>query len=243
MARHFASLKKRGARPVRTLASMIIERRTFLELPLAVAGAWLLGCKRDRPLTFDELAEAMGALARALREAEPRDEEAYVERVAALAARLGEVPTPKFGKLFKDTVATSLAYRGSWLALVQWRMEPDRRYPAHDHPSYNQVTLGVEGECRLRHYQIVGAAPPRTSAAPFEVRRTQDNVLRPGGVTSIFTTRRDNIHELETGPAGARGIDLMTLVGKHEGFSFLDIAREPTPGGVHRATWGEHLRG
>ncbi len=226
---------------------MIIERRTVLQAPFLLA-SWLLGCRREPrrsapTLTFDELAQKMGTLARALCESDPRDEEAYVARVAALAARLDAAPDPAYGALFKDAVQTSLAYRGSWLALVQWRMEPDRKYPAHDHPHYNQVTVGVEGECRLRHYQIVGTPPPRTSKEPFELRLTQDNVLLAASVTSIFTTQRDNIHELETGPAGVRGIDLMTLVGEHEGFSFLDIADDSPSGDLRRATWGEHLAG
>jgi hypothetical protein len=229
---------------------MIIERRTVLQLPLAAAGLLAAGIPlaaaargEKEAIGFDELAATMGAMARELRAQPKRNEEAYLARVTALVARLARVPDAAFGPLFKDAVASALSYRGSWIVLVQWRMEPNRVYPAHNHPNYNQVTLGIEGECRIRNYQVVGDVPPFDSPKKFSVRMTQDNFLLPGGTTSIFSTTRDNIHELETGPQPARGMDLMTLVGEHQGFSFVNIDRNPTDARrrEHPATWGEHL--
>jgi hypothetical protein len=160
-------------------------------------------------------------------------------------ARLGGAPDAQWGPLWKGVIQSALSYRGSWLALVQWRMGPNLAYQAHNHPNYNQVTLGIEGECRIRNWQPVGGKTPARDAGPFEVRATQDNLLLPGGVASIFSTARDNIHDLESGSDGVRGIDLMTLVGEHVGFSFVDIAPEPSDARrrIHRATWGEQHAG
>ena len=57
-----------------------------------------------------------------------------------------------------------------------------------------------------------------------------------------MSTTHNNIHTLRTGSRAVRGIDVMTLVGKHEGFSFVEIddaSRDAA--GVCGARWGESL--
>jgi hypothetical protein len=149
---------------------------------------------------------------------------------------VAEVPPVKLGAPFKGVISTGRNYRGSGIVVVQWRMEPNSVYPAHNHPNYNGLTLGLEGECRIRCFQARGALPPRDSTQSFQLTETQSTVLRPGTVASVMTTQRDNIHDLSTGPGGARAIDVMTLVDKHVGFSFVEL------GGVIRVDGGRPVR-
>jgi hypothetical protein len=68
---------------------------------------------------------------------------------------------------------------------------------------------------------------PKTASAQIDVLHSHISSAS-SALEGHARIARDNIHELETGSAGARGIDLMTLVGAHEEITFLDIAREPT---------------
>jgi hypothetical protein len=86
----------------------------------------------------------------------------------------------------------------------------------------------------------VGALPDRASPTRFEVRLTQDQVLTPGRVVSVMSTSRNNIHTLRTFSRPVRGIDVMTLVGQHVGFSFVEIDEKTRRGDeVYDAAWGE----
>lgn len=217
----------------------------------AAAAAVLLGAARHaqacgEKLTFDELVARVGTLARALIQAGERDEDAYLAEVSALLGRVTEVPRVKLGAPFKGVISTGLNHRGSGIVVVQWRMEPNTAYPAHDHPNYNGLTLGLEGTCRIRNFQPMGAVPPRDSRQSFQLIETRSAALRPGTVASLMTTRRDNMHDLSAGPEGARGIDVMTLLDKHIGFSFVELGKvvrldDRRP--VRTARWGERIKG
>lgn len=225
---------------------MRIERRAFLMVPGAAAVAALVGLRREAAaeagagLSFDDYVARVGALAQATIADAARNEEAYLHEVAALSSRVERVPDATLGQPFKGIIRTGLNYRGSGIVVVQWAMEPGLVYPAHNHPNYNGVTLGIDGECRIRNFTPVGELPDRASAARFEVRLTQDQVLTPGRVVSVMSTERDNIHTLRTFSRPVRGIDVMTLVGKHVGFSFVVIDEKTRRGDeVFDAAWGE----
>src|SRR5712691_5532074 len=134
----------------------------------------------------------------------------------------------------------AMSYRGSGIAVIQWRMEPNTTYQAHNHPGYNGITVGIRGECRMRNFDIVGSAPDMKSKDTFLLKETQDNVLRPGAVTSMMSTNRDNIHQLEAGNDVVIGADIIAKVGTDQGFSFVNIpgqAKNPQDR-IYEATWG-----
>lgn len=226
-----------------------IERRAFLQLPaFAALTAWL-GTRdellaQDKPakLTFDEFCAQVGAMALAVIADTSRNEDAYLFQVASLAHRIDHVPEVTLGEPYKGIMRTGRNFRGSGIVVVQWSMEAGLTYPAHNHPHYNGITFGMEGECRIRNFDPVGDAPSRDSAAEFQVRETQDQLLTPGRVVSVMSTEHNNIHTVTTGSRAVRGIDVMTLVGKHEGFSFVDIDMSSRDAAsIHRARWGEKI--
>jgi hypothetical protein len=190
---------------------------------------------------FEEFATQAGKHATRMISDPNRNEEEYLLLVASLAAGIKEFPPAVFGRAFK-TMRSAMSYRGSGIAVLQWRMEPNTVYQAHNHPGYNGITLGLEGECRIRNFNIVGSAPDWKSKDSFLVRETQYNLLRPGTVTSIMSTKRDNIHELEAGSKGVTGVDIIARVRPDEGFSYLNIAGKPKEprDRVYEAKWGEH---
>jgi hypothetical protein len=220
---------------------MIVERRFLITAPV-LFGASLLwnrtALAAPAALTFEEFTKRAGDYAKQMIADANRNEDEYLFRVASLVAGLKEFPPIEFGPPFK-TMRSGMSYRDSGIAVIQWRMEPNTSYPAHNHPGYNGLTVGIRGECRIRNFDVIGAAPAMKSKESFIVKETQDNILRPGVVASIMSTTRDNIHTLEASRDGVTGVDIIAKVGPDQGFSFVDIAgkaKEPQER-TYEATW------
>ncbi len=60
------------------------------------------------------------------------------------------------------------------------------------------------------------------SRASFLLRETHNEILTPGRVNTLSTTR-DNIHYFQASSQGARGIDITTGFGGDGTFSFIDF--------------------
>src|SRR5262249_42373589 len=155
------------------------------------------------------------------------------------AVRLKDVPPPQFGEPFKSVIRSALSFRGSGMAVVQWRMDANTVYQAHNHPNYNGMTLRLSGDSRIRHFDFRGRPAEYCSKAVFRIRETQDTVLRPGRVTSMMTRTRDNIHELHAGVDGVTGLDIFTRMGPAEGFALLSVGSKPQDSGlrIYEASW------
>jgi hypothetical protein len=172
----------------------------------------------------------------------PAGQDAYLYSLAHWAARVRLETIPR-AKLFRFETLTppvhfGVGYRGVPFIIVEWWLEPGAFLPPHNHPNYSVCTLGIEGEARIRNFQIFGDAPDFTSKDTFRVRETHSELMSAGRVNSLSPTR-DNIHTFKAGPAGARGIDFGTLYGKDVGFSFLNIEEKPrdTEGRIYEASW------
>jgi hypothetical protein len=166
----------------------------------------------------------------------------YLYRIGSLATRLREIPDTK---LFPYTtveprVKFAPSFRGSPFFIIQWRMEPGAKFPAHNHPNASVCTLGFEGEVRLRNFEIVGEPPEYASRKTFQVRETHNETIARGRINTLSPSR-DNIHYFEVGKEAARGIDITTLHGKNAGFSFLDIGKQPVDSEkrIFEAAWNE----
>jgi hypothetical protein len=220
-----------------------IERRALLTGSLA--GAVALGlCSRralaagleEARLQWTEFLERATDTADAILAREQGASDEYAYALAALAVRLASVPDTAlvpFGKL-EPKVAFAPSHRGKPFLVIQWRMDPGAVLPPHCHPNGSVCTLGLEGEARLRNFEIVGDAPSFVAKEqrPFVVRQTHDEILGPGRVNTLTPTR-DNIHTFEAGPKGCRGIDITTMLGKDTRFSFLRLDPEPRDEGAH----------
>lgn len=191
-------------------------------------------------LTWEQFLAQGVPLAKRMLTAAPHDYDAYLYSLATLASRLSEVPPTKlfaFGGL-QPAVMFAPSYRGSPFAIIQWRMEPNAILPAHNHPNYSVCTVGVEGQARLRNFEVVGEAPAFTSGKTFLIRETHSQVMSASRVATLSPVR-DNIHRFEAGSEGARGIDITTLYGNDVGFSFIEMDGNPRDAkqGIFEASW------
>lgn len=127
---------------------------------------------------------------------------------------------------------------------LEFEMRPGAPIQAHNHVGWSFVSVGVEGEATVRHYEPDGAYPDPGAelGVPFDLREVQRMVLTRGRSSSLTRTRA-NIHAFRAGPEGARfldfGIHHGTPNGGYESFSKLEIDAEPLDPvrGLHRARW------
>jgi hypothetical protein len=169
-------------------------------------------------------------------------QEAYLHWLASMIARAraAEIPKAKLGRFGKlqPAVSFGVSYRGTPFFIVEWKLEPWAILPPHCHPNASVCTVGLEGEARIRNFEIVGQAPEFSSRQSFLVRETHNEIIAQGR-TNTLSSLRDNIHTFQAGPGGARGIDITSLHGPDVGFSFLDIGVKPKEpeGRTYEASW------
>jgi len=168
----------------------------------------------------------------------------YLYRIGSLATRLKEIPNSPLGsyKTVDPRVWFGPSFRGSPFFIIQWRMEPGAVLPPHNHPNASVCTLGYEGEVRLRNFEIIEEAPDYASKKTFRVRETRSETLTAGRINTLSPVR-DNIHCFKVGKEGARGIDINTLHGKINNFSFLDMSEQPIDSEkrIFEAVWNPQL--
>jgi hypothetical protein len=189
-------------------------------------------------ISYEEFATRAKTLAKELKAGV--NEDGYLFAVAALAARLTSVPAirlERFGS-FDPPVEFGPLFVEPPIFVIQWYLSPGAVLRPHNHPNANVVTLGLEGECRIRNYELDGSAPAFSSTTQFRVRQTHDDIITPGRINTLSSTR-DNIHEFRAGRLGARGIDIGTMVAKQDAFAFVDIEANPVDPDtrVFRAKW------
>jgi PCO_ADO len=161
------------------------------------------------------------------RDSSKSGQDAYLYWVASMVARLRlkEAPRAKLGRYgtLDPPVHFGRSFRGNPFFIVEWWLEPGAVLPPHCHPNASVCTLGIEGEARIRNFEIVGDAPDFSSKQTFQVRETHNEIIAPGRLNTL-SALRDNIHTFQAGKQGARGIDISTYHGPDVGFSFLDIS-------------------
>ena len=205
-----------------------IERRAIFWAPLAVAAAMLRPAQAataSAPLEWDDFVRLCPAdAAEFARDASEIGQDAYLNRIASWAVRLKAAPDTKLGAFagLDPKVEFGPSFRGVPFFVIQWRMAPRAILPAHCHPQFSVCTLGMEGEARLRHFEVHGPAPAFDSGVktPFLMRETRSQIVTPRRISTLSATR-DNIHYFEAGDAGARGLDITTGYGGDGSFSFV----------------------
>jgi hypothetical protein len=169
-------------------------------------------------------------------------QEAYLHWLASMIVRARgiDIPRAKLGRFEKldPPVSFGVSYRGTPFFIVEWKLEAGAFLPPHCHPNASVCTVGLEGEARIRNFEVVGQAPDFSSRKSFVVRETHNELIAAGRINTL-SSMRDNIHTFRAGSSGARGIDISTYHGPNAGFSFLDIEKAPRDpdGRVFEAVW------
>jgi hypothetical protein len=179
-------------------------------------------------------------------EAGATDDDALLHDLLTDVARLDLATFPPRTKdAFSNGEFTSGPIHGSPTFLVlEFELEPGAPITAHNHVGWSFVSVGVEGEATVRHYEPVGESPDPGSEhdVPFDLREVQRVVLTRGRSSSLTRTRA-NIHQFRAGPEGARfidfGVNYATPNGGYTSFSKLAIDEAPTDiaRGIHTARW------
>jgi hypothetical protein len=234
-------------------------RRRLIQLPIIVAAGAILGRAEKffsnhgeeqamtRMTTGDLdwqsfLKECLPVAQELHKDSSYQGQEAYLHWLASMIERVraSEIPRAKLGRFGKlePAVHFGVEYRGKPFFIVEWWLEPGATLPPHCHPNASVCTLGIEGEARIRNFEVVGKTPAFESRETFLVRETHNEIIAPGRINAL-SALRDNIHTFQAGCAGARGIDISTYHGPDIGFSFLDIAAKPrdTNARTFEAAW------
>lgn len=227
-------------------------RRRILSVPAWLAGLAVLG-RAEKTLASQEmtpsspmaqtsspagrlewesfLKECVPVAERLYKDPSAAGQDAYLHWIASMISRTqpGAIPRAKkvgrFGTL-DPSLRFGVSYSGKPFFVVEWQMDPGAFLPPHCHPNASVCTLGIEGEARIRNYDVIGDAPEFTSRQTFRVRETHDEIISAGRINTL-SSKRDNIHSFQAGKSGALGIDIGTLHGPDVGFSFLELSGKP----------------
>ena len=223
-----------------------VERRVFLRAaPMAIAALALASPSRmfardpiihgapsaeDSKLDFDDFVKQCSVLAKAAQQEPGLNEEAHIFRLSETASRLRltSVPKAKLGAFARldPPVEFGPILVAMPLAIIQWRLAPDAVLPPHNHNPADVISLCLEGDCTVRHFEVVGTSPDYSSKETFLVRESRNDLLTPGRMSSLSTIR-DNIHTFKAGKDGAMGIDINSILPGDKPFSFLDLSDKP----------------
>lgn len=226
--------------PTEVEDGVLLERRSLLKVSVGALALLSLNWPQralaqepatddDADLAWEALAKAALPLAEKLVRAKKPKEEVYLARLAALVHRL-KVPA--------DTESLQLKRP---LVVAQFKLEPGRGFPWHDHRDYNGLLLCVAGEARVRSADILGGNPRPPKGKTFEIRETGNVQLTAGRVASLTRTR-ENVHDVRgAGRDGARLLDFFTFF-ESDGRSVpLQVAEQPKDAAqrIYEATWAE----
>lgn len=167
-------------------------------------------------------------------------EEEYLSEVLELAEHLDEAIEVDAAQPFRSGVTQKRCLDRFPLMITEFRLDPGATIPLHDHRDYNGVLLVVDGQIRIRSFDIVGPDTRPAAGTTFKIRETRNELLGPGQGSSLSRTR-DNIHDIRATEHGATLIDFFTFYAPQGRSFYLAAARdlfEATPA-VLEATWLE----
>ena len=239
---------------------VVMERRSLLRFSAATVAAGLAACaftpgrepastaeldaaraepRGDGTLDIAEFMERMSPRARRFIASGGQREEAYLMGVGELMARL---QTPKQAQAMNATRAHVEARRVAGepldFVVVMYALDSGKGFRHHDHRDYNGVILGVEGETRVRNFDIVGDDPVPPQGEVFQIRQTRDDLILPDRFSTLGTSR-DNVHDVIAGPEGATVLDVFTFMVDGAKSYDMEVAQEPRDAErkIFDATW------
>lgn len=192
-----------------------LDRRSVLALPALLGLRAPAAARASERLDFAAFTAHCKALVDEHLKGDGSLHEALLLDLAQAGARLDarDVPRPQLGAFggYEPKVGFGPVHRAPPFLVIQWQLDPHAVLPPHNHTPVHVVSLCLEGECLVRHFDIEGEAPPVGQSGDFHLRQTRAQLLRAGHASSL-TPQRDNIHTFRAGPAGALGIDLNVLL-------------------------------
>lgn len=227
---------------------IVVERRDFMKVSLFAFGALLMGRpasvlaeatgKTPETLSFDDYIQKLTPLAEKLVNDKNTDEEAYLKQLEAWVKALGQqkIRDPNDRRIQFTTMHKKVP-----IVVYQIRMKTGASLPFHDHRQYNGVIKVLEGEAHVRNYDIMNWEPSVYQKEKFQIKQTQDIVLKAGDVSSLSRVR-DNIHDVKAGEKGVVFLDIFTRFNETATSKYLLVNETPVdaPNKIFDARW-KHL--
>ena len=189
------------------------------------------------PLDMGAFLRTVYPLAKAQVESGGKGEETYLLSVAMAMSRLTAPGTKVREEMraFREAHAADGARFP--LAVLSLDLEPGGGFRHHDHRDYNGVILGLEGEVRVRNFDILAEGLP-AKGETFQVRETRDDLILPGRFSTLGRTR-ENVHDLVAGPEGGRVLDLFTFYEAGARSYWMEVDEKPRDAErrIHDAAW------
>src|SRR5262249_12573009 len=144
---------------------VIVERRCFLTMvALAFSAAAIPGVAKaqiPKPeggrLSYEEfLKEVIPVAKKLVGDTSLVGQDHYLITLASYAVRLADAPVPEMrdsGQGVGPGTFVGLNPGGDPFNALHWRMEPGSAHRFHAHTYGNVVTLGLEGEVRVRNFE------------------------------------------------------------------------------------------
>ncbi len=228
---------------------VVVERRCFLTMAAAAFGVSGFSGRVDararlhpeRRITLEEFLTEVVPVARELKaDTSAVGEDRYLHTLASFAVRLGEVALPEMHPSGQGpNTFIGVSWGGDPFVVLHWRMEPGAFIRLHPHTYGNVVTVGLEGQARVRNFETL-AAPDFESAAPVRLRLTNDQLLTPGRI-NLVPLSHGFVHGFQAGAAGARGLDITTRLRDKRPTPYLDVEENPVDGEnrIYTGRWTE----
>jgi hypothetical protein len=170
------------------------------------------------------------------------DPERFIQHLALWAIGIPKPPETAWQEIAGANRPLNFAMlsTGRPFVATTFRMAPGCVQPAHCHPGGGGITICVEGELTMRHFDLTPDQKPFTETGA-DVEVVEKSVTRLERDTfTLFTPTRSNLHQLEAGPSGALCIDLVVQWQGQGQFSYLRWAAESA---ALPARPGQRLRG
>lgn len=124
-------------------------------------------------------------------------------------------------------MTTGPAYFENGLLIIVVKLSPGAIISPHRHNAHDIVTVGLEGLCTYRHYQVVGKAPDsKDTVTTWRVQETRSGIMTRGR-SSDLTVKRDHIHTFRAGEEGATILDFLTKTEDAGQTPIIHIEAEP----------------
>jgi predicted metal-dependent enzyme (double-stranded beta helix superfamily) len=213
--------------------SVILMRRECLKLSLGAFAALLTGCVhrsslfRQAPLTWEEFVNDLAVRAEDVF-ARRINEETYASSLVKCLRRMDPTLVPPLRELPVRKRFT----------VSEFVLPSGLGFHHHDHRQYNGVIFVLDGQVRIRSFDIIGTdrtPPPGKEVLISETRSSTFGVSE----FSTLTTTRDNIHDVRATIGGCRLLDIFTWMGPAPQSVFLEVQDIPVDANrrVHRATF------
>lgn len=240
-----AAAADESLREAESFEGVSVERRQVIYLSLGAFAALTLGWPlavagtSRRPkgdLGWDAFLERAVPTAEKLVQSLAPNEEEYLLKLSGMVERLTALPEAVLEP--DGAIVSARLFDKFPFTVAQFRLAAHAAIPYHDHRDYNGVLGILEGEARIRSFEIMGPDKRPPSGATFRIRETRTELLGPGELSTLSRTR-DNIHEVRARSDGVLFLDCFTFFAKQGKSTYLYVDERPSDPTqrIYEASW------